>query len=347
LQNLNEKLLNRLKNFNNIKPNHCQIEATKIISKELNRYNKFTIVRFFSNIRNIYLYGSFGVGKSVLIKALNYIYPNSVIFHFSDLIFFLQKNHTKEIELLKKFGDCKVILVDEFFINNLANLLIFEKFFHFAKKKNILLILTSNKHLRNIYNDPVNPNLSKKIISLFIRNFETYNMRSKIDYRTAKSKNDNFFFEGLQEKIKRKQNNLIKKYAITSIPREVNFKRSGNKFILNNYYGNMIDLDFSLFFNKDLVFKDYEMISKKVKIFILRNLSKKGTKNEKFMARFIFFIDVLYENKNILSLSSEMELDKIKANNINSFDFKRTVSRLKEMRSGEYIKDNLKLVFKR
>ena len=89
------------------------------------------------------------------------------------------------------------------------------------------------------------------------------------------------------------------------------------------------------------------MISKKVKIFILRNLTKKDVKNEKFMARFIFFIDVLYENKNILSLSSEMELDKIKTNNINSFDFKRTVSRLKEMRSGEYIKDSLKLVFKR
>ena len=42
-----------------------------------------------------------------------------------------------------------------------------------------------------------------------------------------------------------------------------------------------------------------------------------------------------------------MKVDKIKANNINSFDFKRTISRLKEMRSGEYIKDNLKLVFKR
>ena len=65
------------------------------------------------------------------------------------------------------------------------------------------------------------------------------------------------------------------------------------------------------------------------------------------MARFIFFVDVLYENKNILSLSSEMELDKVKVKNINSFDFKRTVSRLKEMRSSEYIKDNLKLVFKR
>ena len=156
MQNLNDKLLNRLKNFNNIKPNHCQVEATKIISKELSRHDKFSMVRFFSNIRHVYLYGSFGVGKSVLIKALNYIYPNSVIFHFSDLIFFLQKNHTKEIELLKKFGACKVILVDEFFINNLTNLIIFEKFFHIAKKKNILIIFTRNKQISNIYNYTVN-----------------------------------------------------------------------------------------------------------------------------------------------------------------------------------------------
>ena len=117
MEKLNEKLLNRLKNFNNIQPNHCQIEATKIISKKLSNQKNFSITRFIFNVRNIYLYGSFGVGKSVLIKALNYIYPNSIIFHFSDLIFFLQKNHNKEMELLKKFGGCKVILVDEFFIN--------------------------------------------------------------------------------------------------------------------------------------------------------------------------------------------------------------------------------------
>ena len=29
-------------------------------------------------------------------------------------------------------------------------------------------------------------------------------MKSKIDYRTTKSKNDNFFFEGLQNKYKEK-----------------------------------------------------------------------------------------------------------------------------------------------
>ena len=105
MEKLNEKLLNRLKNFNNIKPNHCQIEATKIISKKL-RTRKLPNNTFPFNVRNIYLYGSFGVGKSVLIKALNYIYPNSIIFHFSDLIFFC-KRIIKKIELLKKFGAAK------------------------------------------------------------------------------------------------------------------------------------------------------------------------------------------------------------------------------------------------
>ena len=107
MENLNEKLLNRLKNFNNIKPNHCQKEATKIISKKLSRQDNFSIFRFFSQIKNIYLYGSFGVGKSVLIKALNNIYPKSVIFHFSDLIFFLQKNYNKDFVTNSYLSDPK------------------------------------------------------------------------------------------------------------------------------------------------------------------------------------------------------------------------------------------------
>ena len=80
--------------------------------------------------------------------------------------------------------------------------------------------------------------------------------------------------------------------------------------------------------------------------FILRDLIQLNDNSQDLAARFIFFIDVLYENKNILSLSTDTELDKIYLGNINSFEFKRTISRLKEMRSSDYIDNNLKLVFK-
>ena len=71
MQNLNEKLLNRLKSFNNIKPNHCQIEATKIISKELSTINvsKSGVSAEIYNIAQNYstLYGIFAVILAVLV----------------------------------------------------------------------------------------------------------------------------------------------------------------------------------------------------------------------------------------------------------------------------------------
>ena len=155
-----------------------------------------------------------------------------------------------------------------------------------------------------------------------------------------------FFFIGIDNKIKKKQNNLIKKFAINSKPRNLDFKRGGNKFSVSNYYGNIIDLNFTDFFTKKLVYKDYELIARKVKFIIIRDLRHLNDDCQNLATRFIFFIDALYENKNILSLSTDNELDKIYSGNINSFEFKRTISRLNEMRSSDYIKDNLKSVFK-
>ena len=59
------------------------------------------------------------------------------------------------------------------------------------------------------------------------------------------------------------------------------------------------------------------------------------------LARFISFIDVLYENKNILSISSNVGLDELYIGNTNFSEFKRTISRLKEMGTNKYINKNL------
>ena len=117
-------------------------------------------------------------------------------------------------------------------------------------------------------------------------------------------------------------------------------------------------LGFSLFYNcysfyeflhlfeKNLIFQDYELIAKKFKIIIIRNVPKMTEDYKNLVARFIFFIDVIYENKNILSISTDVELEKIYLGRTNSFEFKRTVSRLKEMGSNAYVKDNLNFLQK-
>ena len=155
MKNLYEKLLNHLERFNNIKPNHCQHKAAKLIHSVLQKQQNLGFFNLFYKKKNLYLFGSFGVGKSVLLKALDFIHPNSVIFHFTDLIFHLQKDYFGSKDGSIKLKKCKVILIDEFFIDNLTNLVLFENFFNFAEKKNILLIITSNKELSKIYEEVI------------------------------------------------------------------------------------------------------------------------------------------------------------------------------------------------
>ena len=103
----------------------------------------------------------------------------------------------------------------------------------------------------------------------------------------------------------------------------------------------MIDLEFDDFFEKNLEFQDYNLIAKKIKIFVLRNIKQIDESKKNILARFISFIDVLYENKNILSISSNVGLDELYIGNTNSSEFKRTISRLKEMGTNKYINKNL------
>ena len=83
------------------------------------------------------------------------------------------------------------------------------------------------------------------------------------------------------------------------------------------------------------------IIAKNIKIFVIRDIKKFDENSKNIITRFISCIDALYENKNILSISTNVELDEIYTGKTNYEEFKRTISRLKEMGSQEYINENL------
>ena len=78
----------------------------------------------------------------------------------------------------------------------------------------------------------------------------------------------------------------------------------------------------------------------------MRDIPKLYEGDKDKIYRFISFIDALYENNNVLSIS-RVELENIYNGKSNSFEFKRTLSRLKEMGSNTYITKNLKKFVKK
>ena len=133
MKTLSSKIISHLETQNHINPNVCQINAISQIEKKLNKSIRQRVLGVFKkNLTGVYLYGSVGVGKSVILKAINLLFKNSEIFHFSDLIFHIQKSKG----LKKEFDiDKKLILIDEFYINNLTNIILFKKFLSESLKK--------------------------------------------------------------------------------------------------------------------------------------------------------------------------------------------------------------------
>ena len=336
MKNLKSKTLSYLKNNNYITPNTFQVNAATEIEERLINNQKYRIFKSSKlNKKWIYIHGSVGVGKSVLLCAINKVFPNSELIHFSDLIFKLQsqnKSSSHHVDILKKK---KLLLIDEFFINNLTIYILFKNFCEYFENLKVTIILSGNHKLSKIYYDPVNPRLCKEINDKLKSFFSIIQVKSKVDYRERYKINKEFFLIG--QRKNNSQIKIIKNLSSTSKSSEQIFRRKGNNFKLDKIYGNLIDLRFEDFFSKNFVFQDYEIIAKNIRIFVIRDIVKMNENSKNLISRFISFIDVLYENKNILSISTNVELIELYSGKTNANEFKRTISRLQEMGSNDYI----------
>lgn len=342
MKNLSLKLLTYLEDNHNIVPNPCQIIASGIIEKLLEESKKFKLFSLSKDFKSgVYLFGSVGAGKSVILKALNFIHPFSEMLHFSDLIFILQAKNHQHLNFFDKIKKKKVILIDELYINNLTSLILFKQFIDYIRKVKIPIIISGNKKILKIYTDHVNPKLCEEIKENLNSELLSLNIKSKIDYRSNRKINRKFFLLKDSNHIS-KQDLIVKEFAALSSSREILFYRKGNKFKLKKTYGNLVEIDFLKFFSKNLVFQDYELISKKMHIIVLRNTQQMNEDSKNLLTRFISFIDVLYDNKNILSIATNIELKELYIGKTNYKEFKRTLSRLREMGSHIYIENNLK-----
>ena len=85
--------------------------------------------------------------------------------------------------------------------------------------------------------------------------------------------------------------------------------------------------------NKNIGAEDYLKISQKCNFIIIENIPNFNDSNSNQQNRFITLIDIIYENKIKLLVSSENSLSNFSSSNRLAEPFKRTLSRLHELTS--------------
>ncbi len=82
---------------------------------------------------------------------------------------------------------------------------------------------------------------------------------------------------------------------------------------------------------------DYLAIARKFHAIILVGIPKLGPENRNEAARFVGLIDALYEHKVKLLAAADAQPGDLYTSGDGRFEFDRTISRLEEMRSEEYL----------
>jgi cell division protein ZapE len=83
---------------------------------------------------------------------------------------------------------------------------------------------------------------------------------------------------------------------------------------------------------------DYLLLTEHFHSILLDHVPKLGAQNRDEAKRFVTLVDVLYEDSTNLVLSAEVPAEQLYEAGDGHFEFARTVSRLMEMRSEDYLK---------
>lgn len=348
----NQKIVaNILDNFANI------LEKKYLNSKIKNIFNKISAKilpkKTNQELLAIYIYGDVGRGKSMLMKNFfNKVKVANNLKHSVHFNSFMNEIH-QALKILRikslnvkdelKYAtnqilkNYRILCLDEFQVVDIADAMLLSRIFKIIFEKKIALIITSNCHPLELYKNGLQRELFIDFVNkILLKNCQIVNLDSKIDYREK-------YRENLEQRYIIK-NNITNKIFNDIINNTVNIdhlepldiKVWGRKFTIHQTYQDIAIIDFSSFLKEALSANDYKVICNKFALIFIKNLPKLTKEDPNEARRLTLFIDEAYENKLALIILAECEIEEIYLHGIGAEAFKRTISRLKEIKSDFY-----------
>jgi len=345
--NLKKLFINHC-NTKDLEINENQITTVKAISKFYqNNFDYNFLLNLFKKKKNIigfYLQGDVGVGKTMI---LNFFYENfnqtKKRLHFNEFMidfhsFIFQNKDNKKENIIDKFvnklkKNYKLIYFDEFQVTNIVDAMILGNLFKKIFDENIKVIFSSNVKIIDLYKDGLQREQFIPFIKIMKKKCFEQTLIIKEDYRKSKYKNNDRYLSPLNQITNFKINKLFRKLTKNKTKQEKILSIKGRKFVIKNFYEGVVRFDFNYLCNKNIGAEDFIKIANICKYIVIENLPNFNDNNSNQQQRFITLIDIIYEKKVNLIISSVSSLDKLTSSSNLSEPFKRTLSRLHELTS--------------
>jgi cell division protein ZapE len=305
--------------------------------------------------RGIFLWGGVGRGKSMLMdlafRAIDVGPKRRVHFHE----FMLEVHERLRAERVKEKGDpippvarffaaqARLLAFDEMVINNSADAMILSRLFSQLLDNGVTVITTSNRPPRDLYLGGLNRELFLPFIDLIERELDVVPLNGPTDYRLERLGGFPTWYVPNGPEATRALSDAF--FRLTDYPAEDREHVPFDDIVLPG--GRILHVPKSLKGVAVFSFKrlcgeargaaDYLAVARRYHSVVLVGIPVMGPENRNEAARFVTLVDALYEHKVKLLAAADARPDGLYPAGDGAFEFQRTVSRLIEMQSRDYL----------
>ena len=296
--------------------------------------------------RGVYLWGGVGRGKSFLMDSFYSVVPvvRKTRLHFHE---FMRGVH-RQLDDLKGVADpldevarriakkYRLICFDEFHVSDIADAMILYNLLTALFNNGVSFVMTSNYDPDKLYPDGLHRDRMLPTIALLKDKLDVMNVDAGIDYRKRALEQVDAYYTPLGASADKALRDAYA--AVAEIADEDPIVHIEHREIRSlRRAGGIIWFDFHTLCGGPRSQNDYLEIASRFHTVILSGVPAMSASQSSEARRFTWLIDVFYDHKVKLLMSAEVEPEQLYTQGQMANEFHRTVSRIIEMQSREYM----------
>jgi cell division protein ZapE len=303
--------------------------------------------------KGVYMFGGVGRGKSFLMDCFFKAVPieRKTRLHFHE---FMREVHRELNDLqgtvnpLDELGKrmskrYKLICFDEFHVADITDAMILHRLLVAMFKHGIGFVTTSNFKPDDLYPNGLHRDRLLPAIELLNTHLEVVNVDNGTDYRMNTLEQAHLYHTPLSHHVKQMMSETFDRLAECP-DQEASLTIESRKISALRRAGGVVWFDFNELCGGPRSQNDYLEIAAQFHTLFLSDVPQMTEAMASQARRFTWLIDVLYDRHIKLIMSAEVPPESLYLRGQLAHEFPRTVSRLQEMQSSEYLASERRIV---
>jgi cell division protein ZapE len=305
--------------------------------------------------KGVYLYGGVGRGKSMLMDMFYECLPEHISaqrVHFHEFMIGVHDyiHSRRESDGIREGIDAtlpllaariseksRVLCFDEFHVTDVADAMILGRLFRCLFEQGVIVVATSNWPPERLYEGGLQRDRFLPFIALMKEKLEIVHLDSPTDYRTEFIAQEGSYFSPIGAESTAHADLLFLK--LTGQPTApVEALTVKGREIRTHAAKGVARFTFAQLCEQPMGAEDYLKIAQTYHTIFLENVPKLGYDRRNEAKRLMTLIDALYEAETRVIITADATPDKLYRGTDHAFEFERTISRLNEMQSAEYLR---------